>query len=347
MIRAVPRHPHQGIHSENPAMHSDPSPDKQARSRLIADIALADAMGQAGRFDEAAQSLHRIASAPDVAALGSPTLLGLPRKLHSAWVRLAKRRNDRVQLVGLRAMAVPPDDLSHDLFGPTLQSRAALVAAASWPVPRVIHQIWIGGAPPPACRAWADHAARHGWAYRLWDEDALAQTGVTADPVWHAMRIAGDLPGAVDVARYHVLVREGGIYLDCDWFPARQDVPPQAVFPAQGLAVLAEPAPRLVAQEGTLLSNALISAPAGHPALKHLIASLPAFADRLPGAPAWWATGPVAFTLAARRGPVTLLDSGMVAGSLPRGGSPAEAEAFATRNRAADGAGFLLAWKGW
>lgn len=328
-------------------MQSDPNSEKHSRSRLAAEIAMSDALVQAGRFDEAEDLLRRAASAPEIMALGPSTLLGLPRKLHSAWVRLAKRRNDKVQLVGLRAMAVPPDEMSQDLFGPDAKARSALVAAASWPVPRRIHQIWVGGAPPPACGAWADYAARHGWEYRLWDEAALEQTGLTADPMWQAMRRAGDLPGAVDVARYHVLVRHGGIYLDCDWFPARSDLAPDTVFPSHGLAVLAEPSPRLVAHEGTLLSNALISTPAGHPALKQLIAALPAFASRLHGAPAWWVTGPVAFTLATRRGPVTVLDSGMVAASLARGTSPAEATALAARHEAAKGAGFLVAWKGW
>ncbi len=161
------------------------------------------------------------------------------------------------------------------------------------------------------------------------------------------MMAAGDLPGAVDIARYALLIREGGIYLDCDWYPARADMPPDAVFPARGLAALAEPSPRLVAGGSLLLSNAVIAAPAGHPALMRLMLALPDFAARLPGAPAWWVTGPLAFTLAARSGPVTLLDAGLVAGNLPRGAPLAEAERLAARCEAGGEGGFLIAWKGW
>jgi mannosyltransferase OCH1-like enzyme len=318
-----------------------------AKTRLIAEIAAAESLARSGRMAEAEEILRRIAHDPDAAILGPNTMIGLPRKLHSAWLRLAKVTEDPLRIVGLRATAIPPDDVSRDLFAAQSDDRAALVAAGSWPVPRLIHQIWIGGPPPAACKAWAAFAARHGWHYRLWDEPGLEQLGISDDPLWRSMLEAGDLPGAVDVARYHLLIREGGIYLDCDWYPSREDIPPEAVFPGHGLSVIAEPAPRLVAGAGLLLSNALIAAPAGHPALKHLLAALPDFADRLPGGPAWWVTGPLAFTIAARRGPITVLDSGLVAGSLPRGAKLAEAQALAERCKAANDAGFLIAWKSW
>lgn len=333
--------------AHNLLMHSEPSSEKRAKARLVAEIAAAERLARSGRGAEAAEILRAMANDPDAALLGSGTALGLPRKLHSALVRLAKINEDQVQIVGLRATAVPPADMSNDLFAAGSGARAAHVAAASWAVPKHIHQIWIGGPPPVACAAWAAFAARHGWAYRLWDETALEGLGVTGDPLWQLMLKRGDLPGAVDVARYHLLLREGGVYLDCDWYPARADLPPEAVFPLRGLSALAEPSPRMVAGEGLLLSNAVIAAPARHPALEHLIATLPAFADRLPDAPAWWVTGPLPFTLAARLGPVTVLDSGLVADHLPRGAALGDAQAQAARCEAANGAGFLLAWKSW
>lgn len=323
-------------------------PDTPAKQRLAAGIDAALGLARAGGIAEAEAALRRIADDPDAAALGVPTALGLPRKLHSAWVRLAKIEGDLVRLTGFRATAVPPAGLLADLFTADAAARAAHAAAAAWPVPRVIHQIWIGGPPPAACGAWEDRARRSGWAYRLWDEGALDAAGITADPLWTMMRKAGDLPGAVDIARYHLLVREGGLYLDCDWYPARADVPPEAVIPAQGLSVIAEPVPRLVAGDSLLLSNALIAAPAGHPALAHLIKVLPAVAARLPKAPAWWVTGPLSFTLALRRGPVTVLNAGLVAGSVPQGADRlAETGGLAARTADADDAGFLIAWKGW
>lgn len=322
--------------------------DAAAKDRLTARIGAALELARAGRVAEAEVALRGIADDPEAAALGASTAIGLPRKLHSAWVRLAKIEGDLVRLTGFRATAVPPETLLADLFASDAATRAAHAAAAAHPVPRVIHQIWIGGPPPAACAAWSAYARRHDWAYRLWDEAALAAAGVTADPLWIMMRKAGDLPGAVDIARYHLLAREGGLYLDCDWYPADAAMPIGAVIPAQGLSVIAEPAPRLVAGGSLLLSNALIAAPAGHPALRHLIATLPEVAARLPKSPAWWVTGPLAFTLAARRGPVSVLNAGLVVGEVAKGAAAlAEADALAAKNVANGGGGFLIAWKGW
>lgn len=322
--------------------------DLSAKDRLAAGIDAALQLARAGEVRAAEAALAAIGDDPEVAALGAPTAIGLPRKLHSAWVRLAKIDRDLVRLTGFRATAVPPEGLLADLFTADAAARAAHAAAAAHPVPRVIHQIWIGGPPPAACGAWSGYAARHGWGYRLWDEAALDAAAITVDPLWTMMRKAGDLPGAVDIARYHLLAREGGLYLDCDWYPARAGMPPEAVFPAQGLSVIAEPAPRLVAGDSLLLSNALIAAPAGHPALLHLIEVLPAVAARLPKSPAWWVTGPLSFTLAARRGPVTVLNAGLVAGGVARGAAALpEAEALAGKAAARGDGSFLIAWKGW
>ncbi len=318
-----------------------------AKARLAAQIQAALELAQAGAPQAAQIALRRIADDPDAALLGQETVLGLPRKIHSALVRLAKLSGDRAALAGLRATAVPPAALIEPLFHTDARTRAAMVAAAAQPVPRCLHQVWVGGPPPTACADWQAWAGVHGWAYRLWDMAALDQAGITADPIWQLMMAAGDLPGAVDVARYHILAQAGGLYLDCDWFPARPDLAPGAAIPTHGLSALAEAAPRLVAGGSLMLSNALIAVPPAHPALLRLIAALPQVAARLPGAPAWWVTGPLVFTLAARGGPVNVLDAGMVAGELPRAAPRTQAVALAQQTTTRDDAGFLIAWKGW
>lgn len=316
-----------------------------AKERLVAALTEALRIGGSGDLAEAGRRLEDLARDPEAAAFGVPTALGLPRKLHSARLKLAKLARDPAAVLGLQATAVPTETRIGDLFTADADDRATLVAAASAAVPRVLHQIWVGGPPPVACAAWAGYARRHGWTYQLWDEPALAAKGFTDNPLWRSMVAAGDLPGAVDVARYALLFEAGGLYLDCDWYPARADLPPEAVLPPLGLSVLAEPAPRLVAGQSLLLSNALIAAPPRHPALARLLAVLPEVALRLPGGPAWWVTGPLSFTLAVRRGPVTVLDPAMVAGDLPRGAPEEEAIALAAQNASAPG--FLIAWKGW
>jgi mannosyltransferase OCH1-like enzyme len=242
---------------------------------------------------------------------------------------------------------VPPPDLLAPLFAISAPERRALTEAARRPVPKVLHQIWIGGPAPVSCAAWANWAGRHSWRHRLWDEAQLAAAGATQDPVFRAMLQAGDLPGAVDVARYHVLSQQGGVYLDCDWYPARDDRPLEAALPMLGLAALAEPAPRLTSAGSLLVSNALIAAPPQHPVFARLIAALPAVARALPDGPAWWVTGPLPFTLAARGGPMSLLDAGIVAAVLPRRAPMAEVDAVQARTVAEDGPGLLIGWKSW
>ena len=150
----------------------------------------------------------------------------------------------------------------------------------------------------------------------------------------------------MDVARYAILAGEGGIYLDCDWYPARGDIGFHDILPMVGLTALAENTPRLTGMGGLLLANSFIATPADHPVLHRLNAALPKAIAALPGAPAWWSTGPLIFTLIALGGAVSLAAPSLVAGSLPRA-APA-ADMLAMRDRAvADDLGLLIAWKSW
>ncbi|MFD1910719.1 hypothetical protein [Halodurantibacterium flavum] len=312
------------------------------KRELAAKISAALALDSAAEAEAALAALAADVAHSDV---GTRTALGLPRKLHSAQLSLAKRTGTPAQVAGLQTYAVPKADLLEDIFATDTAGRAALVRAASAPVPELVHQIWVGGEPPPACAAWARWAERHGWEYRLWREKDLEEIGVFKGPLWQAMWLAGDMPGAVDVARYHVLQQMGGLYLDCDWYPARLDLPPAAVIPATGLSALAEPAPRSVLGQSLLLSNALLAAPRHHPVMTELLAALPKVAERIGDGPAWWTTGPLPFTYAARQGPVSVLDPALVAARLPWGASLAEVEHLASNLKGSSG--LLIAWKSW
>jgi hypothetical protein len=319
-----------------------------ARQRLDRAIAAALAGVAAGEPPAAARAaLLALADDPEAAALGPATALGLPRRLHAALLRLAKRTGDPVGRAGLQYLLVPPAAALAGLLPDSGAAGRAAVAAQARPVPRVIHQIWIGGRPvPETAAAWAAHAGRQGYGWKLWREADLAAIGLGDDPVFRARLDRGDVPGAVDAARYAILEREGGIYLDCDWFPARDDVGFHDFLPMSGLCALTEEVPRQTGRGPALLANSMIAAPARHPAIASLRGALAAAAARLPGAPAWWATGPLVFTLAARRGPVTLAAPAILAGSLPAGAPRAAAEALAAAARQGDG-GLLIAWKPW
>lgn len=298
-------------------------------------------------FGEARRILADLVSDPDISALGPLTVVGLPRPLHATFLKLAKVEGDVLRKIAYQYTLVPPTAIlaEHGRF--TSGERAAIAAANRMPVPRTIHQIWIGSKPAPiTTRAWQAHAERHGYSYKLWREGDLGTIGVDRNPVFAAMLERGDMPGAVDVARYIVLQQIGGIYLDCDWYPARNDISFHDRLSLVGLNVIAEDVPRDTGSGSVLLSNALIAAPAGHPAIRRILEALPGALAAMPDAPAWWSTGPLLFTVVCRGGAVAIADSALIAGSVPREASEAEVQTQCAEVLADDG-GLLLAWKPW
>ncbi len=313
------------------------------KQRMTDGITTARALVAAGDLTAAETLLTTLTDDPAIHALGPQTSLGLPRRLQSALLHLAKAKRDLLHRAGYQFHLVPPPETLAPLFRYTPADLRAINDANRQPVPRIIHQIWIGTLPvPAACAAWQAHADATDYAYRLWREADLTALGLPANPVFADMLARGDYPGAVDVARYAILAAQGGIYLDCDFYPARDDVAFHDLLPLIGLTALAEDTPRNTGQGGLLLANSFIATPPDHPAMHRLTASLAASLAALPDAPAWWSTGPLVFTLAARGGAVSVAPHTFVAGSLPRGAPFAD---VATLQRAAGG--LLIAWKPW
>ncbi|MCZ7928753.1 glycosyltransferase [Rhizobium pusense] len=156
----------------------------------------------------------------------------------------------------------------------------------------------------------------------------------------------GDYPGAVDVARYILLERFGGIYLDCDWYPARDDVSFDSFLPLAGLTVFDEKTPRNTGQGSMLLANSFIAAPAAHPVFRKMLAAFPDILEEMPRAPAWWSTGPLIFTVIARQGSISLAPAAFVAASVPDR-TPFDTVDEIRRDLAKDAGGLLIAWKSW
>ena len=318
-----------------------------ARQRLNEQLEEAARFREAGDFGAAWQVLEDVSLDPERAALGPETALGLPRRLHSAFLKLAKAEGDPLERIGYQYHLVPDPALlaAHGRFSSA--ERRAIAEANRTAIPPVIHQVWIGtGAVPPATKAWEQHARAHGYGYFLWREKDLEEAGIHENAAFRAMLERGDYPGAVDIARYLLVEQEGGVYLDCDWYPARGDIGFHDLLPMTGLTAMAEDIPRKTGRGSLLLANSFLAAPARHPVLARLNAVLPGVVADMPGAPAWWSTGPLIFTVVARGGAITLADAALVAGTLPRGAPLADVEAACRATEAGDG-GLLLAWKSW
>jgi inositol phosphorylceramide mannosyltransferase catalytic subunit len=318
-----------------------------AKARATSALKEAAALRDRGAYDAARTRLEALAAHPDAHALGEPTALGMPRQLHAAFLRLAKAEGDALRRIGYQFHLVPPPQRMAPWATLDPARRHALAKAGRLPVPRVIHQIWIGALDVPAtANAWAVHARARGYAYRLWREADLEALGATAGPAYREMYGRGDLPGAVDAARYAILAAEGGIYLDCDWYPARDDITFHDRLPLTGLCAMAEAVPRDTGAGGLMLANSFLAAPPRHPVFIRLTEVLPAILAEMPRAPAWWATGPLIFSRLARLGPVTLADAGLVAAELPRNAPSSQIDAVRARAPAED-LGLLIGWKSW
>lgn len=318
-----------------------------AKQRMNDGIRAARDLVAKGDFDAATAILAALTADREIAALPAQTSLGLPRRLHAALLHLAKAKRDPVARAGYQFHLVPPAELLAPLFRFSAAEQQSIVAANRRPVPRVIHQIWIGSLPVPAAvAAWRHHAGLQGYGYRLWQEADLERLGLPDRPVFAAVLARGDYPGAVDVARYAILAAEGGIYLDCDWYPARDNISFHDVLPLIGLTAWAETVPRQTGLGGLLLGNSFVAVPPDHPALHRLNQRLPQALDLLPEAPAWWSTGPLVFTLAVRGGAVSVAPQTLVAGVLADRAAVAEVEALRARALQAED-GLLIAWKSW
>lgn len=87
-------------------------------------------------------------------------------------------------------------------------------------IPKVIHQIWVGGSMPERYAAYRATWARHhpDWEHRFWSDDDLGwiphrDLYDRADEL-----VPGDAVGQfrADIARYAILAKHGGFYADVD-----------------------------------------------------------------------------------------------------------------------------------
>lgn len=85
------------------------------------------------------------------------------------------------------------------------------------PVPKVVHQVWLDGKPPPDALALMRHARdvamAAGWAHRFHDRDLLCR-GIDGYREWETT--CKTVQHQANVARWLVLRQCGGLYLDAD-----------------------------------------------------------------------------------------------------------------------------------
>lgn len=154
-------------------------------------------------------------------------------------------------------------------------------------IPKIIHQIWVGGSVPDAFKelmqAWIDYCAAFGWEYRLWTDVDIAPFGLYNQQFYDETANYGVKS---DLLKWEVVYRYGGVYVDVDFEPlAALDQLHYMYDFYTGIQPLDS--------QFLQLGAALFAAVPGHPILKHCIETVKDDWHHQ-GAPK--KTGPVHFT---------------------------------------------------
>lgn len=166
-------------------------------------------------------------------------------------------------------------------------------------IPRIIHQVWVGGPVPDQIADWMDtwKAQHPGWEYRLWGDGDFGWLR-HRDLFDRAEEIASGSEGQFrsDLARYEILHEHGGVYVDADFECLR---PIDDLLDAEFFTAWE--------RDKWWANMAIAGAIPGHPFLDKLIDGIPANVARRAGRRPNWLTGPRYITpILLRRSDVTV-----------------------------------------
>ncbi|HVX00671.1 MAG TPA: glycosyltransferase [Candidatus Babeliaceae bacterium] len=139
-----------------------------------------------------------------------------------------------------------------------------IAAKATPTIPKIIHQIWLGSPLPERYkhhqRSWIKMHPT--WQYKLWTDRDIRKLGLYNQAAYDAAANYGERS---DIARYEILYRFGGLYVDTDF----ECLIPFDIFHHRYTFYTG------VMRIGQIeLNNALIGSAPHHPLLRHCIESI-------------------------------------------------------------------------
>lgn len=147
-------------------------------------------------------------------------------------------------------------------------------------IPRIFHRIWFGNAPMP--REFEEYAKtwerlHPDWEMRLWTEDNLI-------PLINQkyFELSDSVVRKADIARYEIIYRFGGIYIDCD-FECIKNIEPLI----EGLTTL------FAKEDEHYISISILGGIPHHESFAELIMGIPDSIESHPNAKINHQTGPV------------------------------------------------------
>lgn len=166
-------------------------------------------------------------------------------------------------------------------------------------IPKIIHQIWIGPKSMPGVyKEWAETWKKHhpDWEYRLWTNETVPRDQWELEAF---IRTIPNWPCRTDMYKYQILLRHGGLYVDCD-FECKRSVE-QLLHRRTEVVAFSVREPDKRRYMG--VNNSFIACQPGSFLVKWCLAMAPLMAaeKRPDGKPKWnFATGPNVMTLVAR-----------------------------------------------
>ena len=147
-------------------------------------------------------------------------------------------------------------------------------------IPKILHLIWIGPKPPPkTLQSWTRNFSQHNpeWIVKVWRDKEIAELNLVNQISYDQM---GEWCGKADIARYEILYRHGGMYIDADTIWLGDEIHPEML---RGLF-------NVFLEKEDCISNGWIACIPNHPFLKMIIDSIPESMRK--NKPAWISTGP-------------------------------------------------------
>lgn len=168
-------------------------------------------------------------------------------------------------------------------------------------IPKIIHQIWIGGPLPEAfkdlCDSWKVYYNNRGWLYKLWTDEDVDALNLYNRGFYDATKKPGIRS---DLMKWEIIYKFGGFYLDVDF----ESLQPLDDLSGYDFVTALQPLDTYFLQLGA----AFYGARSGHPILEYCIKTVKK--DwRLKTTP--HKTGPVHFTksfvaMAAKEGNIDI-----------------------------------------
>lgn len=142
-------------------------------------------------------------------------------------------------------------------------------------IPRIVHQIWLGGPVPERYREWmSSWMLDNGWEYMLWTDENVKTIKLHNQELYDKSINYGE---KADILRLEVLEKYGGVYADIDYECFNSDVL-EELHRSFDFYIGFEPIEHGFIYKFFLFKvcNALIGAKPGHPLLKDLIVNMKA-----------------------------------------------------------------------